>query len=284
MRKLWVVALLLLVLPACRHRKPVPPLAAAAAPAPAAKELRVCADPNNLPFSNEQAQGFENEIADLVARDLGKKVSYTWWAQRRGFVRNTLKAGLCDVIIGVPSSFELALPTRPYYRSSYVFVYRKDRGLQVSSFDDPQLRRLRVGVQVIGDDYSNTPPARALASRGIIDNLRGYSVYGDYRQPSPPARIVDAVAAGDVDVAVVWGPLAGYFAPREPAPLEIVPVSPQVDLPFLPFVFDISMAVRREDKALRDRLDQVIEKRQPEIDAILRRYGVPMLRTGARRS
>lgn len=245
------------------------------APARPSRTLRVCADPNNLPFTNQRLEGFENKLADLVARDLHATVRYTWWPQRRGFIRNTLKAGQCDVVTAIPSSFEMALATRPYYRSTYVFVYRKDRGIHVRSFDDPALKKLRIGVQMIGDDGTNSPPAHALASRGIIDNVTGYSVYGDYSQPNPPARIVEAVARGEVDVAVVWGPLAGYFAPRQRVPLEIVPVSPQIDMPFLPFVFDISMGVRRGDTKLQAELDQVLERRRPEIDALLDRYGVP---------
>ena len=242
---------------------------------PPERELRVCADPNNLPFTNRQLEGFENRLADLLARDLHATVRYTWWPQRRGFIRSTLKAGACDVVLGVPSSFEMALPTRPYYRSTYVFIYRKDRGIAVRSFDDPVLRKLRIGVQMIGDDGNNTPPAHALANRGMIGNVVGYTVYGDYSQPNPPARIVEAVAKGDVDVAVVWGPLAGYFAPRQKVPLEIVPVSPQIDMPFLPFVFDISMGVRRGDTKLQAELDGILERRRPEIDALLDRYGVP---------
>jgi quinoprotein dehydrogenase-associated probable ABC transporter substrate-binding protein len=245
------------------------------APARPSRTLRVCADPNNLPFTNQKQEGFENKLADLVARDLHATVRYTWWPQRRGFIRNTLKAGQCDVVTAIPSSFEMALATRPYYRSTYVFVYRKDWGIDVRSFDDPALKKLRIGVQMIGDDGTNSPPAHALASRGIIDNVTGYSVYGDYSQPNPPARIVEAVAKGEVDVAVVWGPLAGYFAPRQRVPLELVPVSPQIDMPFLPFVFDISMGVRRGDKKLQAELDQVLERRRPEIDALLDRYGVP---------
>jgi mxaJ protein len=252
-----------------------------AAPAPPARELRVCADPNNLPYSNRQLEGFENRLAEMVARDLHASVRYTWWPQHRGFLRKTLKAGTCDVVMGLPSSVELAATTRPYYRSTYVFVYRKDRGIAVKSFDDPVLRKLRIGVQMVGDDGYNSPPAHALANRGIIDNIAGYSVYGDYSQPNPPARIVEAVARGDVDLAVVWGPLAGYFAPRQSspnnAPLELVPVSPQIDRPFLPFVFDMSMGVRRGDDKLRAELESFIERRQPEIDALLDRYGIPRL-------
>jgi mxaJ protein len=241
------------------------------------RELRVCADPNNLPFSDGKEEGFENRIAEVVARDLHAKLTYTWSAQRRGFVRNTLNQNQCDVLMGVPSSFERARTTIPYYRSTYVFVTRRDRHLRIKSFDDPALRRLRIGVQMVGDDFTNTPPAHALSKRQIISNVRGYSVYGDYRQPNPPARVIDAVANGDVDVAVAWGPLAGYFAQHEAAPLEITPVSPQIDLPFLPFVFDISMGVRRGDDALRDELNAVILRRKTEIDRILDEYGVPRI-------
>ena len=237
--------------------------------------LRVCADPNNLPFSNQQGEGFENKIAELIAHDLGERVEYTWWAQRRGFFRNTLRAGTCDIVIGVPAAFEMALTTRPYYRSTYVFLTRKDRHLNLTSLDDPSLKKLKIGVQIIGDDFSNAPPAHALGRRNIVGNVKGYTVYGDYSQPNPPARIVDAVAKGDVDVAIVWGPLAGFFAKQSHVPLEVVPVSPQIDQPFLPFVFDISMGVRREDQDLKDQIEEVLERRRDEVDRILREYAVP---------
>lgn len=242
---------------------------------PAAAELRVCADPNNLPFSNQRGEGFENKIAELIARELRTTVSYTWFAQRRGFVRNTLNANKCDVIVGVPSSFELALTTRSYYRSTYVFVTRRDRRLRIESLDDPRLRGLKIGVQMIGDDYASSPPAHALANRGMTRNIAGFMVYGDYREESPVRRIVDAVATGEVDVSAVWGPTAGYFIRTSRVPLVATPVTPQIDLPFLPFVFDIAMAVRRGDTALRDRLDAILVRREKEIDAILREYGVP---------
>ena len=237
--------------------------------------LRVCADPNNLPYSNSKLQGFENKIADLIARDLNARVEYTWWPQRRGFVRNTLRTGACDCILGIPSNFELALPTRPYYRSSYVFVSKRDRHLGITSLDDPRLKKMKIGVQIIGNDHVNSPPAHALTSRGMIDNIAGYTVYGDYRDPEPGREIVDAVARGDVDLAIVWGPQAGYFAHQERVPLDLLPVSPQIDVPFLPFVFDISMGVRRGDQPLRDQLDRVIERRHADIDRILDQYGVP---------
>lgn len=245
------------------------------------RELRVCADPNNLPFSNEAGEGFENRLAELLGREMGKPVRYTWWAQRRGFVRNTLRAGECDLVVGVPSSFELVLATRPYYRSTYVFVYRKDAGFRVRSFDDAILREKTIGVHLVGDDGANTPPAHALSKRGIVGNVRGYMLYGDYSKPNPPARILDALAEGEIDVAIVWGPLAGYFVPKQRVAMEVVPVSPQIDLPFLPFVYDISMGVRRDDAAFKARVEQILAERRAEVDAILDEYGVP--RVGPRR-
>ena len=237
--------------------------------------LRVCADPNNLPFSNQRGEGFENKLAELLARDLNERVEYTWWAQRRGFFRNTLRAGTCDIVIGVPAAFEMALTTRPYYRSTYVFLSRKDHHLKISSLDDPKLKQLKIGVQIIGDDFSNAPPAHALSRRNIVGNVKGFTVYGDYSQPNPPARIVDAVVKNDVDVAIVWGPLAGYFAKQSHVPLDVVPVSPQIDQPFLPFVFDISMGVRRDDPQFKEQVDQLLEQRRSEIDLLLQEYGVP---------
>jgi ABC-type amino acid transport substrate-binding protein len=140
----------------------------------------VCSDPNNLPFSNGRLEGFENRIAELIAGEMNATVSYSWWAQRRGFIRNTLNASECDLVMGLPSGFEMALTTSPYYRSPYVFVYRKGSGLAIRSFDDEHLRRVKVGMQIIGDDQANSPPAHALASRKIINNVVGYTVYGDY--------------------------------------------------------------------------------------------------------
>jgi mxaJ protein len=244
-------------------------------PQAVARELRVCADPNNLPFSNSRQEGFENKLAALIARDLNAKVDYTWWAQRRGFIRNTLNAGKCDVVMGVPSSFDLALTTNSYYRSSYVFVTRKDRKLDIRSFDDPKLRKLRIGVHLIGDDGANTPPVHALSSRGIVGNLRGYMVEGDYGRANPPARLIDAVVNGEVDVAVAWGPLAGYFAKNAKAELKLVQVSPAIDLPFMPEVYDISLAVRRGDKGLKTELDTVLEREHDAIASLLNDYGVP---------
>jgi mxaJ protein len=248
-----------------------------ALPAPVhARELKVCADPNNLPFSNQAREGFENKLVDIVARDLGATVTYTWWAQRRGNVRETLKAGLCDLIPGVGSNVEMVGTTRPYYRSTYVAVTRADRRLDIASFDDPRLKSLKIGVQMIGDDGSNTPPAHALMRRGIVGNVRGYTIYGDYEQPDPQAAIVKAVAAGEVDIAFVWGPVAGYYARRQNVPLKLAPVMPHFDGPQLPMIFDVSMGTRREDGVLRDELEAVLDRHQAEIKALLASYGVPL--------
>jgi mxaJ protein len=239
--------------------------------------LRVAADPNNLPFSNDRREGFENRIVELVARELGAKVEYTWRAQRRGFFRETMKEGNCDLVAGVPRGFDPVLTTSPYYRSGYVLVQHSERGLRFESLDHPELRALTIGVQMIGDDFANTPPAHALSRRGITQNVRGYSVYGDYREPNPPARIVDAVARGEVDVACVWGPLAGYFARQHGTRLVVTPL-PSFDVPSQqPFAFEIAMGVRKSNPALRDELNVVLARKQPEIDAILREFGVPLL-------
>lgn len=250
-------------------------------PAASLTALRVCADPNNLPFSNARGEGFENRLATLLAEELGLPLRYTWFAQRRGFVRETLGAGACDVIPGIVASSDRVLVTRPYYRSTYVFVRRTDSPrtvARVASLDDPALRRMRIGVHVIGDDYTNTPPAHALAARGLVEQVRGYQLQGDYAQPDPPRVLVDAVVRGEVDLAIAWGPLAGWAA-RRGAPVALRPVTPQIDLPFLPFVYDIAMGVRRADVALRDRLDAALARRADDVAALLAEYGVPVLPT-----
>ncbi|HEX5420742.1 MAG TPA: substrate-binding domain-containing protein [Gammaproteobacteria bacterium] len=245
--------------------------------ASAAEPLRVCADPNNLPYSDKSGAGFENALAELVSTALGDDgVSYTWRPQRRGFVRNTLGAHLCDVIMGVPLGYELAATTKPYYYSTYVFVTRTGGGLSISTIDDPALRKLRIGVPAVGDDYASTPGEAALGKRGIIDNVVAYSIYGDYSKPHPPSNLIEAVAAGDIDVAIAWGPLAGYFASREAVPLTVTPVSPHVDPPF-PFVFGIAMGVRHGDDVLRERLNSVIAAHAADIHRLLEQYAIPLV-------
>lgn len=239
--------------------------------------LRVCADPNNLPFSNKQDAGFENRIATLIANELHATVTYTWWAQRRGFIRNTLNAHQCDLLTGIPNGDDMVLTTAPYYRSTYVFVTRRDRGLHIRSLDDPRLHRLRIGMHLIGDDGNALPPGVSLAKRGIIRNVRGYSIYGDYSKPNPPAALIDAVARGDIDVAIAWGPLAGYVAQRESVPLEITPVTPANDGPAAHFVFAIAMGVRHGDTAFKAQLERVLQDKRAEIHQILTAYGVPLV-------
>jgi mxaJ protein len=248
----------------------------------AAPPLRVCADPNNLPFSNRQEEGFENRIAALVASDLGRPLRYVWLPERRGYVRRTLGAGICDVLLGVPEGLETVLATRPYYRSTYVFLSRADDARIVRSLDDSLLRRLRVGVHLIGDDYQNTPPAHALARRHIVDNVVGFPIYGNYAEPNPPSKLVDAVAERDVDLAIIWGPFAGYFGPRERVKLRLLPVAPASDGPSLPFTFALALGVGRTDSVLRDQLDAVLVRRHREIEQLLDRYGVPRVGSGAR--
>lgn len=250
---------------------------AATAVAESDGQLRVCADPNNLPFSNRAGAGFENRLAAMVAENLDQKVAYTWWAQRRGFIRNTLKAGQCDVVMGVPEGYDLVETTKPYYRSAYVFVTRQDRQLDLSSLLDPRLHRLAIGVHLIGDDGNNPPPAQALGEQGIIDNVRGYPIYGDYREDNPPARLIEAVENGRIDVAAAWGPLGGYFAQRSPVPLTVTPIQDYGGFAPQQFQFAIAMGVRKGDHALRDRLNAFIDAHRSDIAALLRSYGVPLV-------
>lgn len=244
----------------------------------AREALRVCSDPNNLPFSNQQREGFENRLAELIADGLGKdEVEYTWWAQRRGFIRNTLDAGRCDVVMGIPATSDLVLTTRPYYISTYAMVYRKDANYSLHSLDDPILHKLKIGLHFIGDDYSNPPPAEALARRGIISNIVGYSIYGDYREPNPPARLIEAVASGDVDVAIAWGPLAGYFAKRQSVALKVVPLETSVNDLLTPFEYSISLGVRKHDGTLQTKLNHILDSKWSEVHHLLNRYDVPLV-------
>jgi mxaJ protein len=266
---LVVMLLALIIAPAARARPDQPK-----------RLLRIAADPNNLPFTDDQRRGFENKIAELIARDLHADIQYTWRAQRRCFFREMFKEGDCDLAMGVPNDFDRALTTQPYYRSAYSFVVRKDRAdlADLRSIDDPRLRALKIGVQLIGVEGANTPPAHALQRRNLIDNLVGYPVYGDYAQDMPPARIVQAVAAREIDVAIVWGPLAGYFAKQEQSdPLIVTPLAEQFDPPALPLAFDISIGVRKSNPALRDEIDAVLVNRRAEIEQILRDFGVPIV-------
>lgn len=256
-------ALLLLVLP---------PLALRASGGDL-KELRVCADPDNLPFSNRKLEGFENKIAEVIAKELGAELTYFWWPHQRGLVRRVLRPGNCDVMISIPQGWDPVLWTKPYYRSAYVIVYPKARGFTITSLDDPALKKLKIGV------YINTPPGEALAKRDLLSNMVSYSLFYDY-QNDRPGKIIQDVIAGEIDVAVVWGPMAGYVAKKLDASLELVPL--QDGDPGNPFSFEFSMGVREGNKALKAQLEAALNKRQAEIRKILEDYGVPLLALGTK--
>jgi mxaJ protein len=243
----------------------------AGALAQAGAPLRVCADPDNLPYSHADGSGFENRLARLVADELGRPLAHHWLPQRRGFVRKSLGANECDVLLGVPADFERVLATAPYYRSGYVVVTRADDRAPLRGFDDARLPRLRIGVQLIGDDLAATPPGHALARRGAVERVVGFTVFGD----GPAAeRMVQALARGELDAGLVWGPQAGFFARRAGVPLDVHLLAPPPGTAE-PFEFAIAMGVRRGDKALRDALNGVIERRRADIDRLLAEYGVP---------
>ena len=260
---------------------PAPPKSAAGQ-----GQFRVCADPENMPHSNQKQEGFENKIADLIAKDFGATTPrYIWWGQRRGFIRNTMNAtleeGRCDIVIGVPEGYDLVRTTKPYYRSTYVFVYPKDKGPQVKSLDDPVLKKVKIGVHLLGDDYTNPPPVHELAKRGVVGNLVGFSTF--YSAENPPSSIIDAVASGKIDIAIVWGPAAGYYVKQQRVPLVMVPIpSGKGDLPF---EFGMSMGVKLGNDTLRLKLEKVIDSRHAEIIKILNDYNVPLVerKAGAKR-
>ena len=235
--------------------------------AAAQQPLKVCADPDNLPFSNKRGQGFENRLAELVAESLQRKLEYRWARHTgRGFVRNILNAGECDLLLGVPSNFRPVLTTQPYYRSAFVFVSRKGAE-SPKSFDDQRLRTARIGVQVVEEEYA--PPAIALGRRGLVSNIVGYEAIG-----KDSGNLVRAVAKREIDFAIVWGPLAGFYSRRYPVTISPAPRSDGVNLPL---AFSISMGVRKSDTALRDRIDAVLRDRDEDVKKILNRFGVPQL-------
>ena len=244
------------------------------AQAGSARTLKVCADPDNLPFSNSKQQGFENRIAQLIASDLHAHLQYVWQRMGRGFVREYINKGECDLLVGIPAQYQPMLTTVPYYRSSYVFVTRRDHKLKPASLNDPALHQMKIGVQALEEEY--TPPATALARRGMQAEIVGFDTIDD------PNSIIRAVANGEVDTAVVWGPTAGYFARQFGNILQITPVTPEVDPPGVPFTFAISMGVRKGNTALRDELDRELDHRQRDIQRILTDYGVPQLELAPR--
>jgi quinoprotein dehydrogenase-associated probable ABC transporter substrate-binding protein len=245
------------------------------APAPS-KVFAVCADPSNLPYSDEREGGFENRIAALLAADLNATLRYTWNMERRSFLRRTLKAHACDVVMAAPTGLPALRTTRPYFTSSYVFVTARSADLHLNGFDDPALRQLRIGLQLVGADGANTPPAMSLARRGITANVRGYPMWDAEDVVNPQGRVIDAVADGEIDVAIVWGPFAGYFAKAHKDALSIAPVMGDPALPGVPFAFSMSIGVRQDDAELAAELEGALDRHRDEIHAILVDYGVPL--------
>jgi mxaJ protein len=240
-----------------------------------AADLKVCADPNNLPYSNHSRQGFENRLAEMLARDLNLKLQYVWWPQRKNFIENSLNAGRCDAVMGVPATIDSAAVTTPYYRSTYLVVSRRGRTPAISSLNDERLATLRIGIHVVDNDYA--PPAQLLASRGLSANLVGFSLFGKKDEPNPPARLVDAVTRGQIDIAIVWGPLAGYFATDQS--LELAPVTP-ARFRATPFIYEIAIAVRKNHEALRTRINDSLTRQCPAIQKLLAEFRVPQVSGG----
>ena len=247
-------------------------LAFAASPSLAAvPALRVCAEPDDLPLSSANEAGFENRIARLLADELGARLVFVWREQGRGFVRKTVGADVCDVWMGVPAGYERLLTTRPYYRSGYVFVNRAEARAPLTSFADPRIATLRIGVQLIGGDLAATPPALALARAGAFERVVGYPIYGE---GSAASRIVADLAAGKLDAALVWGPQAGWFSEHAAVALAVAPAVAPTGFE-LPFEFAIAVGVRKGDDDLLRALDDALAHRAADIAAVLDAYRVP---------
>jgi quinoprotein dehydrogenase-associated probable ABC transporter substrate-binding protein len=232
-------------------------------------ELKVCADPNNLPFSNENKEGFENKIAEVMGAELGLKVDYTWFPQIIGFVRNTLGAHRCDLVMGTVTGDETMQTTNPYYFTSYVMLYRSDKGLAFDGPQDPRLAALRLGV------VAGTPPGNLLVRYNLMSHAKPYPLTIDTRFQSPPHDMVEDVANGTIDVGFLWGPIAGYYRKHEGLPLTLTLLKSEPDAPRMEH--HIAMGVRATEPEWRRRINSAILKRQGEITAILRDYGVPLL-------
>lgn len=233
-------------------------------------EFKVCADGDNMPFSNTREEGFENKIAQLIADDLHKKLTYQFWIDRFGYIRNTLNAGRCDVIIGTASDVDMMLTSKPYYRSGYVFVYRKDSGLDIKDWDSPDLKKAIIGV------VGQTPPTRPLSDKGLLGNSKPYRLWRDLEQP--PSLLVDDVVKKAIDVAIVWGPIGGYYAKKSEVPLVVVP-APEYSQTNVhgKEQWNISVGVRKKDKERMALIQGVLDRRKDDILKILDDYGIPHL-------
>lgn len=238
--------------------------------------IRVCADPDNMPSSNDKLEGYENKIADLIATELKAKLTYVWYPTRRGYFR-ILNGMYCDMAVEAPAGLDMAGVTQPYFRSGYMFVSRQGSGFEdVKSLADPRLKKARIGINTFTSDGENSPPAMALSRYGVVGNLRGYNTF--FSDITRPDDIIKGVANKDVDIAIVWGPVAGYFAKQAGVPLVLTPLPARDSLSAeFPYQFNIGIAVRRRDKEFKDSLQAVLERRGPDIQAILKQYNVPML-------
>ncbi|MDE3175620.1 MAG: substrate-binding domain-containing protein [Pseudomonadota bacterium] len=232
--------------------------------------FRACADPRNLPFSDSAGEGFENKIAELFAKKLGKSVGYTFYPGATGFIRNTLNARRCDVVMGMPVGDDIVQPTNPYYRTAYVAVYAKDGPLAgLDALADPRLKTAKIGV------IAGTPPVTYLAIDGLLTHIKSYALVVDTRYDSPNAEMVADLDNGVIDVALMWGPLAGYYAAKAKTPLTLQPLLKETGGPKL--TYRIAMGVRHSDQNWKRDLNKLIAGNRDEIVAILRSYGVPLL-------
>jgi mxaJ protein len=258
-------------------------LVAVTSPAWAGDPLRVCAQPDAMPSSSRARNGFENKIAELVGRMLRRPVAYVWTRADRGPAQ-ALAEGRCDMVVAVPAGLDAVETTRPYYTSSYVVVSRADRRVAIDSMKDERLKTLRIGIEAIDGGRAETPPRRALADRDLLGNVASYPV-SEQASAAGRARMIDDVSAGKIDIAVLWGPAAGYFVRRSPVPLTITSITDTDEfsarkhhVELISFQYDIAMGVRKGDGELRDALDRVLAREQPAIDAILTKFGVPVLK------
>ncbi len=231
-------------------------------------EFKVCADQDNLPYSNSKREGFENKIAELIAQDLGKKLSYQFWYDRMGFMRNTINAYRCDVIMGTTSDNDALLTSKPYYRSGHVFVYRKDSGYNITDWDSPDLRKGIIGI------VGQSPATRPLADHDLMGNARPYRMQRDLNLP--PSYLIDDLVKGDIDVAIAWGPIGGYYAKKAPIPLVVVPIPEyeEVNVHGKEY-WNISVGVRKKDKERLAMIQDVLDRRKADIEKILDEYGIP---------
>ena len=234
------------------------------------KVLRVCADPRNLPFSNDKGEGFENKLGELFAEKLQKKLDYMYFPQATGFVRMTLGAHRCDVIMGFPQGDDLAQGTNPYYRTAYALVARQGSGLDdVATLGDARLKGKHIGI------VAGTPPATNMAANGLMTDAKSYPLMIDTRFDSSAAAMIDDLTAGKIDAAILWGPLAGFYARKTNPPLHVTPLVKETTGPRL--VYRIGMGVRAADQNWKRLLNRLIQENQQAISKILLEFGVPLL-------